>query len=140
MYWLLYLLNPHTMTIFVVIHKSCPNSCLFIPRESNQFDSSWLGFNHRDSNRHDSSWYWWDSNQRDYKFQNFCAKLFLLRNYSPTQHFRKLCCLWVFTFTYCCTMPRRDPVIEIRHSPNGSKEVESLLPSNLCDYASKRIY
>ena len=117
------------MTIFVVIHKICPNHCLVSFRESN-----WCDFSHSDSNQSDLSRCSCDSNRNDFKFQIFCAQLFQLKNYSCAQRFWKYCRLQGFKLHLLLHHSKTQPFQKIQHFL--VKEVEAQLNGNLWAYAS----
>ena len=123
-YWILCPLN--LMTIFVAMPKSCPNHCLARFQESNWCYLSWHGL----------SWCRCDSNQFDSEFQNFPPNVFNIKIILAHSVFGNYVAFRVFDFTYLCNMPRRAPVVKIRHSPDAFEQVEAPHRGNLWYYSS----
>ena len=108
----------------------CLVRCLASRREYN-----WYDLYHRDSNRRDSNWCWYDLNQCDSEFQNFCANFFKFKIILALRVVENSVDSRVFTFTFLWTMIQPAHVGKILRSPDEVKEVEAPLPGNLWYYS-----
>ena len=116
------------MTTYFLLHKYRLNH-LLIRCLSNH--PEWVY-----SSRHDLYWRELSQNLCDSKLQNFCAQLFQLQNYFVLRILKCFVAYKVLIFTFCCAMPRRTPVGDIRRPSDGFKDIVVSRNGSIWEYGS----